>query len=137
MGRTLNLALPIALVAVAGFSAIRQDSHAHGRVATPDVSWAELIGGMNRMHVAMASVDPSGDHDVDFVKLMLPHHQGAVDMAQTELLYGADPQMRRLAQEIITDQASEIQLMQLWQKTHGSSSRGSDHPPDGDSVKGK
>jgi uncharacterized protein (DUF305 family) len=46
--------------------------------------------------------------------LMLPHHEAAVDMAKTELLFGNDPQMRRLAQEIITDQESEIQLMQLW-----------------------
>jgi uncharacterized protein (DUF305 family) len=44
---------------------------------------------------------------------MLPHDQAAVDMARTEFLYGNEPQMRRLAQEIITDQASEIQLMQF------------------------
>jgi uncharacterized protein (DUF305 family) len=49
-----------------------------------------------------------------FVKLMLPHHQAAIDVAKTQLLYGQDPQMRRLAQEIITDQQSEIELMQLW-----------------------
>ena len=62
----------------------------------------------------MAAVEPSGNDDTDFVNLMLPHHQAAIDMARTELLYGSDPQMRRLAQEIITDQESEIQLMQLW-----------------------
>jgi uncharacterized protein (DUF305 family) len=66
------------------------------------------------MHAAMSSVKPTGDTDVDFVKLMLPHHQAAIDMAKTQLLYGQDPQMRRLAQEIITDQQSEIELMQLW-----------------------
>jgi uncharacterized protein (DUF305 family) len=48
--------------------------------------------------------------------LMLPHHQAAIDMAKTELLYGKDPQMRRLAQEIITDQQLEIELMHLWLK---------------------
>jgi len=68
------------------------------------------------MHAAMASVKPSGDRDVDFVKLMLPHHQAAIDMAKAQLMYGKDPQMRRLAQQIITDQQSEIQLMQLWLK---------------------
>jgi uncharacterized protein (DUF305 family) len=61
-------------------------------------------------------VGSSGDSDVDFVKLMLPHHQAAIDMAKTQLLYGKDPQMRRLAQEIITDQQSEIELMQRWLK---------------------
>jgi uncharacterized protein (DUF305 family) len=45
---------------------------------------------------------------------MLPHHQAAIDMAQVQLLYGKDPQMRRLAQEIISDQQLEIELMQLW-----------------------
>jgi uncharacterized protein (DUF305 family) len=69
---------------------------------------------MHVMHTAMASVPPTGDNDVDFVRLMLPHHQAAIDMAKTLLAYGQDPQMRRLAQEIITDQQSEIELMQLW-----------------------
>jgi uncharacterized protein (DUF305 family) len=45
---------------------------------------------------------------------MLPHHQAALDMAKAELMHGQDPQMRRLAQEIITEQESEIELMQLW-----------------------
>ena len=67
----------------------------------------------------MGSVAASGNSDVDFVRPMLPHHQAAVDMARTQLLYGKDPQMRRLAQEIITDQQSEIDLMRLWLKQHG------------------
>jgi Domain of unknown function (DUF305) len=46
--------------------------------------------------------------------MMMPHHQGAIDMAKAELLYGKDPVMRRLAEEIIVDQQSEIQAMQLW-----------------------
>jgi uncharacterized protein (DUF305 family) len=71
---------------------------------------------MDTMHVAMGAVERSGDSDADFVRLMLPHHQGAIDMAKTELLHGEDPQMRRLAQEIVTDQQSEIVLMQLWLK---------------------
>jgi uncharacterized protein (DUF305 family) len=83
-------------------------------IATQD--WAELMTGMDRMHAAMGSVERSGDSDVDFVRLMLPHHQAAIDMAKTQLLHGKDPQMRRLAQEIITDQQSEIELMQLWLK---------------------
>ena len=69
---------------------------------------------MHVMHAAMASLQPTGDNDVDFVRLMLPHHQAAIDMAMTQLAYGKDPQMRRLAQEIIADQQSEIELMQLW-----------------------
>lgn len=81
-----------------------------------DPGWAGLIAGMDKMHMAIGAVARSGNSDVDFVRLMLPHHQAAIDMAKTELLYGKDPQMRRLAQEIITDQQLEIELMQRWLK---------------------
>ena len=89
-----------------------------GDRATPP-AWSDLNAAMERMHSAMASIERSGNSDTDFVRLMLPHHQAAIDMARTQLLYGKDPQMRRLAQEIITDQQSEIELMQLWLKQHG------------------
>jgi uncharacterized protein (DUF305 family) len=91
----------------------------HGQ--PPNRNWSELIASMDKMHMAMGAVVRSGNSDVDFVRLMLPHHQAAIDMAKTQLLYGKDPQMRRLAQEIITDQQSEIALMQLWLKQkHGN-----------------
>lgn len=83
---------------------------------TVDLAWSELIASMDKMHMAMGAVERSGNSDVDFVRLMLPHHQGAINMAKTQLLYGRDPQMRRLAQEIITDQQLEIELMQRWLK---------------------
>src|SRR5262245_46240868 len=89
------------------------------RLATAP-NWSELHASMEKMHRAMAAVEPAGNRDVDFVNLMLPHHQGALDMAKAQLLYGTDPQMRRLAQEIITDQQSEIALMQLWLKQHSA-----------------
>jgi len=84
--------------------------------ATTSPGWSALQQSMETMHVAMMSEAPSGNNDVDFVKLMILHHQGAIDMAKAELVYGKDPQMRRLAQEVITDQQSEIELMQLWLK---------------------
>ena len=93
--------------------ALWPQDHSMGHMATHDTSWVALMKNMETMHAAMAAVEPSGSEDADFVNLMLPHHQAAVDMVRTELLYGNDPQMRRLAQEIITDQESEIQLMQL------------------------
>lgn len=82
----------------------------------PTNAWDSLISSMHKMHTAVSSVNESDSTDVDFVHLMLPHHQAAIDMAKTQLLYGKDPQMRRLAQEIITDQQSEIDLMRLWLK---------------------
>src|ERR1700704_3667398 len=90
----------------------------HGQSGRPgrDLDWSELIASMDRMHMAMGTIERSGNDDVDFVRLMLPHHQAAVDMARTQLLYGKDSQMRELAAKIITDQQSEIGLMQSWLK---------------------
>ena len=85
-----------------------------GTDTAPD--WSELMASMDKMHMAMGGMEKSGNDDVDFVRLMLPHHQAAVDMAGTELLYGKNPQMRELAQKIITDQQEEIGLMQSWLK---------------------
>jgi uncharacterized protein (DUF305 family) len=96
----------------------------HGHKAQDAGSaWSELEQGMEHMHAGMRSIKPSGNDDVDFVRLMLPHHQAAIDMAKTELAFGKDPQMRRLAQEIVADQQSEIELMQLWLKQHEPSSQ--------------
>jgi uncharacterized protein (DUF305 family) len=81
-----------------------------------DPDWPKLIASMDKMHMAMSGIERSGNDDVDFVRLMLPHHQAAVDMATTQLLYGKDPKMRELAQKIIADQQSEIALMQGWLK---------------------
>jgi hypothetical protein len=100
---------------------VQAESNSKDSRLTADPAWSELIASMDKMHMAMGAVVRSGNSDVDFVRLMLSHHQAAIDMAKTQLLYGKDPQMRRLAQEIITDQQSEIELMQLWLKQkHGN-----------------
>jgi uncharacterized protein (DUF305 family) len=86
-------------------------------VASTEETFDRLMAdAMNVMHQGMHNAPYSGAPDRDFVTLMIPHHQGAIDMAKALLLYGKDPQLRRLAQEIITDQQSEIELMQLWLK---------------------
>ncbi|MFM0738220.1 DUF305 domain-containing protein [Paraburkholderia xenovorans] len=61
----------------------------------------------------------TGDADKDFVAHMIPHHQGAVAMAQVELKYGKDPELKRLARNIIKAQHDEIAFMQRWQAKHG------------------
>jgi hypothetical protein len=67
---------------------------------------------MSKMMVDMG-ITPSGDVDRDFVAMMVPHHQGAIDMAQAELRYGHNEQLRRMAQEIIVTQQQEIAAMRL------------------------
>ena len=71
-----------------------------------------MSGAMASMDGAMKSAPMTGDPDHDFAAMMIPHHQGAIDMAKAELLYGKDPVLRRLAQEIIVTQTSEITVMQ-------------------------
>ncbi len=71
----------------------------------------------------MDSVPATGDCDENFVRLMLPHHQAAIAMARAQLVHGTDPAMKRLAQEIITDQQSEIELMQHWLRNHKAPAR--------------
>jgi uncharacterized protein (DUF305 family) len=73
---------------------------------------AESDAAMTKMMAAM-EIEPSGDVDKDFVAMMAPHHQGAIDMAQAVLRYGRNEQIRRLAQEIIVTQQQEIAVMRL------------------------
>ncbi len=83
-----------------------------------DASSAEMpfltdnVSAMSKMMVDMG-ITPSGDIDRDFVAMMVPHHQGAIEMAQAELRYGRNEQLRRMAQEIIVTQQQEIGAMRL------------------------
>ncbi|WP_426688429.1 DUF305 domain-containing protein [Rhodanobacter ginsengiterrae] len=74
-------------------------------LAANDAAMTKMMEGM--------SVRPSGDIDHDFVAMMVPHHQGAIDMAVAELRYGHNERLRRLAQEIIVTQQQEIAAMRL------------------------
>jgi hypothetical protein len=73
---------------------------------------SENATAMNKMMTDM-TVKPTGDVDRDFVAMMVPHHQGAIDMAQAELRYGHNEQLRRIAQEIVVTQQQEIPAMRL------------------------
>ena len=73
---------------------------------------AENVSAMTQMMIDMG-IRPSGDVDTDFVAMMVPHHQGAIEMAQAELRYGRSEQLKRLSQEIIVTQQQEIVAMRL------------------------
>jgi hypothetical protein len=83
------------------------------RAASPEAQFmSENSAAMAKMMSAM-KVRPSGDVDADFVAMMVPHHQGAIDMAKAQLRYGRNEQLRRIAQEIIVTQQEEIAAMRL------------------------
>jgi uncharacterized protein (DUF305 family) len=71
-----------------------------------------------RMHEMMA-IEYTGNADVDFIKGMIPHHQGAVEMAKIVLEHGSDPEVKKLAEAIIAAQEAEIKWMTEWLAKHG------------------
>lgn len=97
-----------AWIALAALTAVAVTSSATAAVDGFD---AQMTEAMTRMHHAMM-LPPTGDPDRDFAAMMIPHHQGAIDMAKVQLQYGKDPRLRRLAQGIIVEQAQEIAVMQ-------------------------
>jgi uncharacterized protein (DUF305 family) len=121
-------------LALAALSAGAQEHHHHGddaaamASATPPVfvaSTAKPFGAL--MDDAMAVMDAgmkqapmNGVSEHDFVTMMMPHHQGAVDMAKAVLLYTQDPEIRNLALGIIAEQQNEIKVMQAWLQRHNN-----------------
>jgi uncharacterized protein (DUF305 family) len=85
----------------------------HGGAVPSGASDVGYAAAMAKMHQDMA-IPLSGNADRDFAAGMVPHHQGAIDMARVELEHGTDPEMRRLAQDVIDSQAKEITFMKAW-----------------------
>jgi uncharacterized protein (DUF305 family) len=87
---------------------------------TPGATPAEgsMMSAMDRMSKDMAAVPMTGNADQDFVGMMIPHHQGAIDMARFELAHGKDPAMLKLARGVIAAQQKEIGMMKAWQAKH-------------------
>ena len=85
---------------------------AHPSSAVEASFLADNVSATTQMMINMG-IRPSGDVDTDFVAMMVPHHQGAIEMAQAELRYGRNEQLKRLSQEIIVTQQQEIVAMRL------------------------
>lgn len=103
----------IALLAPLSASAVETAHQDHAKESGAQQSYQN---GMTKMHDEMMQGMKSDDPDIAFAQGMTAHHQGAIEMAKTELKYGKDPAMRKLAQEIIDAQQPEIDRMQQWLK---------------------
>ena len=107
---TLTLAALFALPAAA-----QHAGHAMPAAAASSPSTAAYQAANDKMHQGM-TMTYTGNPDRDFLAGMIPHHQGAIDMAEVELKHGKDPKVRKLAQDIIKAQKREIAQMQAWLK---------------------
>ncbi len=83
----------------------------------------EMMQKMETMNKAMMGAPMTGNPDQDLVAMMMPHHQGAIDMARIYLRDGKDPEIRRMAQKIIVDQEKEIAEFKAWQAKHPVAAR--------------
>lgn len=98
-------------------------AHMNMQMSTGSAMQQELMQGMDQMNQDMMAAAQYKDPDVAFAAGMLPHHIGAVKMAEVELKYGKDPEMRKLAEDIINAQQAEIEQMQKWLKAHNKKSK--------------
>ena len=102
----------IAIIYTAVATGLAVLAPAHAETSQEATFLAENQAAMDKM-MAQMDIKPTGDVDHDFTATMIPHHQGAIDMAQAELRYGHNEQLRRIAQEIIVEQQQEIVAMHL------------------------
>ena len=117
--------ITLSAVAISNYAQANEQPHqAHMNMSmsTDSAMQQELMQGMNQMNQDMMAAAQYKDPDVAFAAGMLPHHIGAVKMAEVELKYGKNPEMRKLAEDIINAQQAEIEQVQKWLKVHNKKS---------------
>lgn len=114
----LKLITLAAVLAAAGPALAQEAGHEGHMMGDKGPASMAFMEANTRMHEEMA-IEYTGNADVDFIKGMIPHHRGAVDMAKIVLEHGKDPEVRKLAEAIIAAQESEIKWMQDWLAKNG------------------
>lgn len=119
---TVTLAALLAAGLLAGTAQAQQSHGSHGAPAATkageSASTKAYRDANTKMHKEM-DIPYSGDADADFVRGMIPHHQGAIDMARIVLAHGKDPEIRKLAESVVRDQEKEVAMMKDWLKKNG------------------
>src|SRR5438128_2319992 len=110
IGPTLRNRSSLSFGAFLALALVGAASHRHGQAGGADGFQAMIADSVAKMHAAM-EVPFTGDADRDFARMMIAHHQGAIDMALAELRYGKDQRLKRLAQGIVVEQQQEIAVM--------------------------
>ena len=110
---TLFVILMLSLPAISAEHSEMKMSDMHSSASSQ-----EYMAGMKNMHEKMMAAVNESNPDKAFAKGMIAHHEGAIAMAETELKYGKDPEMRKLAQDIIKAQKGEIEQMNKWLDSH-------------------
>ena len=126
MTGSISTRLALGLVATLALSgtALAQQHQGHGAHRAPAAKAGDSAAttaykaANTKMHKDM-DIAFTGDADADFVRGMIPHHQGAIDMARVMLAHGKDPALKKLATGIIADQEKEIAMMRDWLKANG------------------
>lgn len=104
---------------MSGMHAMGQDDASRPTAGDADHPSVAAFQAADQAMMHKMAAPYTGDTDQDFVAHMMPHHEGAVEMARIELQYGKDPALKRMAREIIRSQEREITFMKKWQAQHG------------------
>lgn len=132
MKKTSCIGLALAMLALPAMALAQDTSHSQHDMSTMeamprmDGAAKAYMDGMEKMSRDMNGA-MTGDADSDFVRMMIPHHQGAIDMAKIQLQYGKDPELRKLSEAIVSAQESEITFMKGWLDKHPAPAGGSEH----------
>ncbi|MGV3548842.1 CopM family metallochaperone [Rhizobium sp.] len=126
LGATLALSIMALPVAAQDSDPSRHDMSTMEPTPATEGAAKAYMDGMAKMSRDMTAA-MTGDADVDFATMMIPHHQGAIDMAKVHLQYGKDPELRRLSEAVVSAQQGEISVMKGWLEKHPAPSGGTEH----------